>query len=112
MTRTPSKHIPLGRLRAIQGDHGQASNGTEYAPDELATRIQALEQTQADALDFEAVQVRRAVLERRRGRKRQSTRLNKVSCPDCGYTARVTRKWIAAKGAPICPCSHVPMEVS
>ncbi len=37
------------------------------------------------------------------GRHKQTTRLHKVACPDCGYTARITAKWIAA-GLPICPC--------
>lgn len=31
------------------------------------------------------------------------SRLVKVECPDCGYTARVTQKWIA-RGLPTCPC--------
>lgn len=35
-------------------------------------------------------------------RKRQSTRLIKASCPECGYITRTTRKWIE-KAQPICP---------
>lgn len=34
--------------------------------------------------------------------KKQSTRLMKVECSDCGYVARVTRKWIEDVGAPYC----------
>jgi hypothetical protein len=34
---------------------------------------------------------------------RQTTRLLKVTCPDDGYTARITRKWIDY-GLPVCPC--------
>lgn len=41
--------------------------------------------------------------------KPQKGRLLKVECDDCGYTARVTRKWIDDVGAPICPCNHAPM---
>jgi hypothetical protein len=37
------------------------------------------------------------------GRRKQTTRLHKVACPGCGYTARITARWIAA-GLPICPC--------
>jgi hypothetical protein len=37
--------------------------------------------------------------------KKESTRLIKVICPECGYTIRVTRKWIAA-GLPVCPCGE------
>jgi hypothetical protein len=43
------------------------------------------------------------------GRKKQSTRLLKCICPDCEYTARVTRKWIEAAGSPICPADKVSM---
>lgn len=38
------------------------------------------------------------------------SRLRKVSCDRCGYIARTTRKWLAERGAPICPCSSVPMR--
>ncbi|HEY6324210.1 MAG TPA: transcription elongation protein SprT [Thermoanaerobaculia bacterium] len=38
-------------------------------------------------------------------RSKQTTRLRKVACPACGYTVRVTAKWIAA-GLPICPCGN------
>jgi hypothetical protein len=34
--------------------------------------------------------------------KRDSTRLIKVVCPQCGYTCRTTRKWLAV-GFPRCP---------
>ncbi len=37
------------------------------------------------------------------GKRKQTTRLRKVVCPKCGYTARVTAKWIAV-GLPTCPC--------
>lgn len=35
--------------------------------------------------------------------KKDGTRLIKVSCPECGYTVRVTRKWLDV-GLPVCPC--------
>ncbi len=38
----------------------------------------------------------------------QSTRLLKVYCEDCGYVARVSRKWLDAVGPPHCP-EHGPM---
>ena len=43
-------------------------------------------------------------------RKKQGTRLHKVLCPMCGYTVRVTDKWIE-QGLPVCPCG-VEMEQS
>jgi hypothetical protein len=36
------------------------------------------------------------------GRKKQTTRLIKVQCDDCGYTARVTRSWLEV-GLLSCP---------
>jgi hypothetical protein len=43
------------------------------------------------------------------GVKKQGTRLNKVTCPLCGYTCRVTQKWLDEVGAPFCPCSSEQM---
>ena len=37
------------------------------------------------------------------GRKKEGTRLLKISCPDCGYTARVANKWLEV-GLPTCCC--------
>lgn len=37
------------------------------------------------------------------GRKKQSTRMLKIVCPACGYTARTTAKWLEV-GTPVCPC--------
>lgn len=36
-------------------------------------------------------------------KQKQSTRLVKCECPDCGYIARTTRKWIDEVGTPHCP---------
>lgn len=44
------------------------------------------------------------------GPRKQGTRLLKCECPECGYIARVTAKWIEAAGAPICPIDEVPLE--
>ena len=40
--------------------------------------------------------------------KKQTTRLIKCLCRDCGYNVRVTQKWIA-EGTPLCPCNEQPM---
>jgi hypothetical protein len=37
------------------------------------------------------------------GKKKQSTRLVKCTCGSCGYTLRVTAKWLDFSGAPFCP---------
>lgn len=44
--------------------------------------------------------------------KKQSTRMLKCECPECGYIARTTTKWIEAAGAPICPTDMIALEVS
>ena len=37
--------------------------------------------------------------------KRQGTRMLKIECPGCGYTARTTAKWLEV-GLPTCPCGE------
>jgi hypothetical protein len=44
--------------------------------------------------------------------KKQTTRLLKVECGSCGYTARVTAKWINDAGTPLCPCNESPMRLN
>lgn len=44
------------------------------------------------------------------GSKTQTSRLLKVSCPTCGYVARVSRKWLNDMGPPHCP-KHGPMTL-
>jgi hypothetical protein len=43
-------------------------------------------------------------------RSKQDARLLKVECQTCGYTARITRRWIMI-GLPVCPCG-TPMVQS
>lgn len=45
------------------------------------------------------------------GGKKQTTRLIKCECSNCGYIARVSNKWIDEMGAPLCPCNMEEMEV-
>jgi len=42
--------------------------------------------------------------------KKQGTRLRKAECSECGYTVRVTAKWLDI-GAPICPCNREDMQI-
>jgi hypothetical protein len=46
------------------------------------------------------------------GMPKQTTRLLKAMCPICGYTVRVTAKWLDEGGAPICPTCDIEMEAS
>lgn len=41
-------------------------------------------------------------LSKDKGRKKQSTRLVKCECSECGYIVRTTKKWIEDKGPPRC----------
>jgi hypothetical protein len=43
--------------------------------------------------------------------KKQGTRLRKIMCPECGYTARTTRQWLD-RGLPTCPCGTTMAERS
>jgi hypothetical protein len=38
-------------------------------------------------------------------RRKQGTRLLKILCPACGYTARTTAKWVEV-GLPVCPAAR------
>jgi hypothetical protein len=42
--------------------------------------------------------------------KKQGTRLLKAECGSCGYTVRVTLKWVTEAGPPHCP-KHGAMAV-
>jgi len=41
--------------------------------------------------------------------KKQTTRMVKCECGECGYIARTSMKWIDDVGAPLCPCNKQPM---
>ncbi|WP_412736301.1 transcription elongation protein SprT [Krasilnikovia sp. MM14-A1259] len=47
-----------------------------------------------------------------KGEKTQTTRMIKVLCTACGYSARTTRKWLDEVGAPLCPCNREEMEIA
>ncbi len=44
-------------------------------------------------------------------KKKQTTRMKKVCCPDCEYVARTVQKWLDLHGPPLCPCNKLPMKV-
>jgi hypothetical protein len=46
-------------------------------------------------------------------RKKQGTRLLKCECLVCGYTVRITQKWIDDVGLPVCPNdTHPPAKLA
>jgi len=38
---------------------------------------------------------------------KQGTRMLKCECSTCGYTVRITRKWLTLAGPPICPTDRI-----
>jgi hypothetical protein len=40
---------------------------------------------------------------------KQGTRMLKCECSTCGYTVRITRKWLTLAGPPICPTDRIPL---
>lgn len=42
--------------------------------------------------------------------KKQTTRMLKCECPQCGYTVRTTRKWLDV-AVPVCPVHGHEMEL-
>jgi hypothetical protein len=42
--------------------------------------------------------------------KKQTTRMIKLECLDCGYICRASRSVILEKGPTLCPCNKQPME--
>lgn len=43
--------------------------------------------------------------------KKQSTRMIKCECENCGYICRTSAKWIDEQGSPICPCNMEEMTI-
>ncbi|OLB71232.1 MAG: hypothetical protein AUI16_23645 [Alphaproteobacteria bacterium 13_2_20CM_2_64_7] len=41
---------------------------------------------------------------------KQGTRMLGCQCSVCGYRVRVSRKWLAAAGPPICPTDRIAMK--
>ncbi|MFI7069515.1 hypothetical protein [Micromonospora sediminicola] len=46
------------------------------------------------------------------GEKPQTNRQLKVECPESGYIARTTKKWLEEVGAPLCPCHREEMVIA
>jgi hypothetical protein len=44
------------------------------------------------------------------GRRKQGTRMLKVTCADCGCLVRMTRQWLDNAGTPTCACGGAMVE--
>lgn len=51
-----------------------------------------------------------AALDASKAGRKQSTRMLKCECAECGYTVRTTAKWLDTMGGPLCPCSGLEMR--
>lgn len=105
----------ISRLCAAHPSVGSLRNGPDYA---AAARLMGLEPLRTDwkssrgNADFKIVYGEllgqlgiypHAALVPGGGRKKQTTRMLKGECAECGYTIRLTQKW-ASKGLPSCCC--------
>lgn len=91
--------LPHARLRFDRGLTGSA------APRPPAG--ERGEQSPGDDVEGEEAETPRRVGESTRPKK-QTTRLKKAECSQCGYTVRVTQRWLEV-GPPGCP-QHGPMD--
>jgi hypothetical protein len=90
---------PFKRLAKKIGLEGKATE--TVASDALAARLRPI----ADRLGSYP---HAALVPTDAETRKQTTRLVKAECRQCGYTVRVTRKWVEV-GPPCCPL-HGPME--
>lgn len=91
---------PFRKLATVVGLVGPMRSTT--AGDELRERLHAL----AGQLG----PYPHAVLSGSEGRKKQGTRMLKVTCAECGCIVRMTRQWLDEAGAPTCACGGAMAE--
>jgi len=92
---TPARHGPRFRRAALALGLRGRMTATVAGPD-LQARLEELSRLLGDFPHA-------GLLARDPDRRKQGTRLLKIVCPSCGYTARTTAKWIGT-GLPTCPC--------
>jgi hypothetical protein len=92
---TPARHGPSFRRAALALGLRGRMTATIAGPD-LHARLEELARLLGDFPHA-------GLLARDPHRKTQGTRLLKIVCPGCGYTARTTAKWLGV-GLPTCPC--------
>lgn len=90
-----NKHGHRGPFREIALAIGLKGKMTATEPDEAIIEL-------AQAYIKKAGAYPAGKLHKDRGRKKQSTRLIKCECSECGYIVRTTKKWIEDKGPPRC----------
>jgi len=99
----PAGHkAPFKRMMKAMGLEGKATS--THAGEELLERLRGISGKLGD-YPHGQLELKSS------GAKKQGTRLHKCECPGCGYTVRVTQKWIDV-GLPICPECEKPMEAA
>lgn len=105
---TAAKHgkvfSQFGRAIGLEGKPTQMAASAEFSHEVLIPLAEQLGPYPHSALD-------RVLKEGGGPEKKQGTRMLKVVCKECGYTARTTAKWIEDPGPPLCPCNNEPMEL-
>lgn len=95
-----------GRFAKIAKGIGLAGKMTAtHAGSELAPKLATIAETLGAYPHAKLTPVRAG-----QGEPKQTTRMIKCECGECGYIARTTRKNLAERGAPICPCNREPMS--
>lgn len=89
------------RKLGLEGPPTTTSAGKDLCDNVLRPIIEVLGPYPHDVLDQDRSPI-----------KKQGTRMLKLECVGCGYTARTTAKWIDRNGALICPCNNNRMRVA
>lgn len=122
---SPRVHEPVLALDVLVHELGHAAVGLECGhkgPFRKFMRAVGLEgkptsthagerlRTRLDALAAELGPYPHSAFTALQRAKKQTTRLVKCECPECGYTVRTTTKWLEV-GPPHCP-EHGAMEIA
>ncbi len=104
----PTRQFEDGSSRSsTNSDHSPRKAHLAQARRERAQRASAREGRERDTGRPEPARTRR---DHHHRQEKQSTRLKKVECSECGYVARVTQKWLDKSGPPHCP-EHGEMTI-
>jgi hypothetical protein len=96
-------HAGIGNEHGHKGPFKRLAVGMGLEGPMRSTRASGVLRERLNALIAEVGPYPHATLNGSLRRGKQDARLLKVECQTCGYTARITRRWIAL-GLPICPC--------
>lgn len=93
---------PFKRIALAVGLTGKMT--ATVAGEELAKRLNALSEKLGPFPQS-------AIVPGESTRKKQTTRMIKCECSECGYIARTSTQWLETIGPPLCACNQEPMGV-